>query len=168
MKILILGMGHVGKALADRLLADGHTVTGATTTESKCAVLARHASEVRVLRGSDEAAVKQAAAACDAIIVTVAPNVRKTRTREEREEHYRDVLLATCRSAAMTGVRTLFLSSFSVYGDGGENTVLINEQAPSANQEEPSARYYHMAENEVLNAGGVRCDFRICTAPRMI
>ena len=159
MKILVLGMGHVGKALADRLLADGHTVTGTTTTESKLAALAQHASEVRVLRGSDEAAVRQAAAACDAIIVTVAPNVRKTRTREEREEHYRDVLLSTCRSVAMANVRTLFLSSFSVYGDGGENTVLINEQAPPANQEEPSARYYHLAENEVLNAGGCALRF---------
>ena len=94
------------------------------------------------------------ATGCDAVVVTVAPDVRKTRTREEREAHYREVLLATCENVAETAVKAVFLSSFSVYGDGGEDTLPVTEETPVANQQEPSARYYHLAENAILAAGG--------------
>ena len=39
MKIMILGMGHVGKALAQKLKAAGHSVVGTTTTPEKVADL---------------------------------------------------------------------------------------------------------------------------------
>ncbi|MFT5889813.1 MAG: 3-hydroxyisobutyrate dehydrogenase-like beta-hydroxyacid dehydrogenase, partial [Zhongshania sp.] len=35
MKIFILGMGHVGKALATKLRSQGHQITGTTTTPEK-------------------------------------------------------------------------------------------------------------------------------------
>ena len=47
MQIFILGIGHVGKALAARLRADGHRVTGSTTTPEKVEALREHADEVR-------------------------------------------------------------------------------------------------------------------------
>lgn len=154
MKILILGMGHVGKALAGRLRKGGHYVVGTTTTPGKLESLTGHAHRVCVVRGSDGPAVRAAATGCDAVVVTVAPNVRKTRTREEREAHYREVLLSTCENVAGTAVKPVFLSSFSVYGDGGEDTAPVTEETPVANQQEPSARYYHLAENAILAAGG--------------
>ncbi len=46
MHVFILGMGHVGKALAARLRAAGHTVTGSTTTPAKVAELETHADHV--------------------------------------------------------------------------------------------------------------------------
>ena len=52
MHIFILGMGHVGKALAARLRAEGHRVTGSTTTPDKVSELEQHADKVVVLRGS--------------------------------------------------------------------------------------------------------------------
>lgn len=154
MKILILGMGHVGKALADRLRSGGHYVVGTTTKKARLDSLTQHADRVCIVLGSDSAAVSAAAMDCDAVVVTVAPDVRYTRTKAEREAHYREVLLASCESVAQTAVKPIFLSSFSVYGDGGEGTGPVTEETPVANQQEPSARYYHLAENAILAARG--------------
>ena len=151
MDIFILGMGHVGKALAARLRADGHRVTGSTTTPDKVAELEQHADRVVVLRGSETSRLAEAARGCDAIIVTVAPNVRNTRTVEERHQHYADVLVASCHSARLACPRVIFLSSFSVYGDGGSEEGPVSEETPTGNSEEPSSRYYQAAEREVLS-----------------
>jgi nucleoside-diphosphate-sugar epimerase len=152
MKIFIMGMGHVGKALAAQLRQSGHQVVGSTTTPEKVANLQAHADEVFVLRGADTDKVAQATADCDAIIVTVAPNVKNTRTIEERHQHYADVLVASCRSAQLACPWVIFLSSFSVYGDGGTEAGPVSEQTPTGNHEEPSSRYYQEAEQQVLTA----------------
>lgn len=154
MKVLILGMGHVGKALAARLRAMDHEVVGTTTTEGKVTELEQYADKVVVLRGSEADKVAAAAADCDAIIVTVAPNVKNTRTVEERHEHYKDVLVESCTNAASACDRVIFLSSFSVYGDGGSDDRPVSEETPTANREEPSSRYYQEAEEQVLALGG--------------
>ncbi|MEH6592797.1 MAG: NAD-dependent epimerase/dehydratase family protein [Halioglobus sp.] len=150
MHIFILGMGHVGKALAENLRKAGHRVTGSTTTPSKVAELERHADHVVVLRGSETDNLIEAAKGCDAIIVTVAPNVKNTRTVEERHKHYADVLVASCSSARQACERVIFLSSFSVYGDGGAGVEPVTETTATSNAKEPSSRYYQEAENEVL------------------
>ncbi|MGJ8687434.1 MAG: NAD-dependent epimerase/dehydratase family protein [Spongiibacteraceae bacterium] len=152
MKILILGMGHVGKALASQLRTLGHNIVGTTTTPEKVAELSTLADEVFVLRGSETEKVKQAATGCDAIIVTVAPNVRNTRTIEERETEYHEVLEKSATSAAAACDRIIFLSSFSVYGDGGEGRSPIDESTPTSNHKEPSSRYYQAAERATLSA----------------
>jgi len=151
MHIFILGMGHVGKALAARLRAEGHRVTGSTTTPDKVGELEQHADSVVVLRGSETDKLAEAAQGCDAIIVTVAPNVKNTRTVEERHEHYADVLVASCHSARLACPHVIFLSSFSVYGDGGSGDAPVSEETPTSNNEEPSSRYYQAAEQEVLS-----------------
>jgi nucleoside-diphosphate-sugar epimerase len=153
MHVFILGMGHVGKALAGRLRAAGHNVTGSTTTPAKVAELEHYAERVVVLRGSESDKLQQAAADCDALIVTVAPNVKNTRTVEDRHRHYADVLVSSCRSAAAACQRVIFLSSFSVYGDGGQGETPVTEESPTSNSEEPSSRYYQEAEREVLATG---------------
>jgi nucleoside-diphosphate-sugar epimerase len=150
MNIFILGMGHVGKALAARLRAMGHRVTGSTTTLDKVPELENHADTVVVLKGSETDKLAEAARGCDTIIVTVAPNVRNTRTVEERHKHYADVLVASCHSARLACPHVIFLSSFSVYGDGGSGDAPVSEDTPTSNSEEPSSRYYQEAEQEVL------------------
>lgn len=159
-KILILGLGHVGKALSQKLRATGVRVTGTTTTPTKVAALKEHADEVHVARGTDAAKIKEIAAGCDAIVATVAPNVRTARTREEREATYRDALVASCESAAAACPRVIFLSSLSVYGDGGPGTEPITEDTGVRNEIEPSARFYAQAERAVL-ASGQGCVLRL-------
>ena len=156
-KVLILGLGHVGKALAQRLRAEGVTVVGTTTTPDKVEGLKAFADDVHVARGTDAEKIREIAAGVDAIVTTVAPNVRQARNREEREATYRDALVASCESAAAACPRVLFLSSFSVYGDGGAGEAPIDEATPVSNTEEPSARYYSEAEQVVLASpqGGV-------------
>lgn len=150
MHCFILGLGRIGQALAKALKARGHLVSGTTTSPDKVAALAELADRVHVLKGEERDKLAAAAAGCDLIIVTVAPDVRKTRTREEREQHYRQVLQASCENAAAVCPRVIFLSSFSVYGSGGEGTEPISEQTPTANHDEPSSRYYQAAERAVL------------------
>lgn len=150
MKVLILGLGHVGKAVAAKLKKDGHTVVGTTTTPAKVAELETLVDQVFVLKGAETDKVAAAAQGCDAIIATVAPNVRNTRTKEEREVHYHEALELSCQSAAQACPRVIFLSSFSVYGDGGEDSAPISELTPTSNHEEPSSKYYQKAEQKVL------------------
>ncbi len=155
MHVFILGMGHVGKALATKLRTEGHRVTGSTTTPGKVEDLSQYADHIVVLMGAEKEKLKAAAEGCDVIITTVAPNVKNTRTIEERHQHYADVLVASCHSAREACDRVIFLSSFSVYGDGSGAPGPVTEATPTANHEEPSSRYYQEAEREVLqNAGG--------------
>lgn len=151
-QVLILGLGHVGKALARRLRADGIRVVGTTTTPDKVGPLGEFADAVHVARGTDADTIAEIAQGCDAIVTTVAPNVRQARNREEREATYHDALVASCESAVAAHPRVLFLSSFSVYGDGGAGEAPIAEDTPVQNLDEPSARYYHQAEQAVLGS----------------
>ncbi len=152
MRILILGLGNIGRALAERLREQGHTVIGTTTTPAKVDALCEHVDEVAVLFGHEADKVRAAASGCDAIVVTVAPDARKSRTVEEREENYRRVLVDSCENAAAACDRVIFASSFSVYGDGGNGTDPINEDTPCGNHEEPSSKYYQLAERATLSA----------------
>lgn len=150
MKFLILGMGHVGQALSTKLRQKGHEITGTTTTPDKVEALAKIADKVVILKGHEAEKVQAAAEGCDAIVLTVAPNVRNTKTIEERHHHYHEVLVKSCSSAAKACPRLIFLSSFSVYGDGGSGHAPIDEETPTSNHEEPSSKYYQAAEQEIL------------------
>ena len=152
MRILILGLGNIGRTLAERLRSSGHFVVGTTTTPGKVEPLASVVDEVAVLFGHESDKVAKAASGCDAIVVTVAPDARKSRTVEEREESYHRVLVDTCQSAARACAHVIFASSFSVYGDGGGSSEPIDESTPCSNHEEPSSKYYQLAEQAVLGA----------------
>jgi len=152
MRILILGLGNIGKTLAQQLRRDGHSVVGTTTTPAKVEDLGQYVDDVAVLMGHEQTKVADAASGCDAIVVTVAPDVQKSRTVAEREAHYKEVLVDTCASATTACPRVVFASSFSVYGDGGVGDDPIDENTPCSNHEEPSSKYYQAAENVVLQS----------------
>jgi nucleoside-diphosphate-sugar epimerase len=105
-----------------------------------------------VLYGHERDKVITAAAGCDVIVVTAAPDARKSATVEEREENYRRILVETCRNAAAASDRVIFASSFSVYGDGGSGDDPISETSPTSNHDEPSSKYYQLAEDATLTA----------------
>jgi nucleoside-diphosphate-sugar epimerase len=100
-KVLVIGCGLVGTPLARRLRADGHHVTGTTTTPDKVEALRADAcDEVLVLRGTDAEAVAAAVGAADAVIVTAGPSAQRSMTPEDRAVHYREVLADTARNVA--------------------------------------------------------------------
>jgi nucleoside-diphosphate-sugar epimerase len=67
--------------LAGRWTADGHHVTGTTTTAERVAALREVCTDVAVLRGDDQVAVAAAAAEVDAIVVTVNPRFTRAVNR---------------------------------------------------------------------------------------
>jgi len=154
MRTLILGLGNVGKALAVALRRDGQHVAGSTTTAAKVDALSDYVDNVSVLFGHESDKVAAAADGCDVIVVTVSPDVARSQTPEQRELHYRDVLAGSCQSAAAACDRVVFASSFSVYGDGGDGNEAISEDTPCSNHDEPSSKYYQLAEQAVLERPG--------------
>lgn len=152
MKIMIMGMGNVGRELAQKLRDAGHSVIGTTIDEAEVPELQNYADEIHVLYGAETDKVKQAAAGCDVIVLTVAPNVKHTRTIEERHYHYNEVLVKSAESAAEACDRVIYCCSFSVYGDGGDADP-ITEETPVSNQEEPSALYFYKGEQAALSKG---------------
>jgi nucleoside-diphosphate-sugar epimerase len=97
--------------------------------------------------------VTKAAAGVDAILVAASPRIMQSVTVEDRARSYRDVLVASCESAAAACDRVLFLSSISVYGDGTQATGdVIDEETPRTTSDEPSSVYFGMAEDAALAA----------------
>jgi nucleoside-diphosphate-sugar epimerase len=155
MKLLVLGCGNAGLEVASRAKARGWEVVATTTRDSRIAEIEQVADKGLVVRGADVEAVKAAAQGCDAILVSVSPPIMQSRTIEEREQSYRDVLVASCQSSVQALPRVVFMSSISVYADGLQSSSdVIDEQTPRANSEEPSTVYYSLAEDAVLSSPG--------------
>ena len=152
MKILVLGAGNVGRAVAAKLKKTGHEVVVTTTSENKVTELEDLAEHVFVLKGHESEKVLEAAKGCEAVIVCVAPSFKGATSSEDREKNYHQTLVMSCQNARNACEQVIFCSSFSVYGSGGEGVDPITEDTEIPLQAEPSAKYYYMAENEVLKA----------------
>jgi nucleoside-diphosphate-sugar epimerase len=157
MRALIVGCGLVGGALADSLAADGHQVVGTTTTPGRVEELSARCTEVRVLRGSDAAAVADAAAGCDAVVVAAGPAAARAMTAEERAATYQEVLVETAtsvvaavRAGGVTGP-VVSLSSLSVYGRAADGLDRIDEDAPLTASEDASPRFFQAMERAYLD-----------------
>jgi len=148
-RAMILGCGLLGSELAKRFRAAGHHVLGTTTTESKVPGLRSCCDEVAVVRGDERARIKQLAANVDVIAVTVSPRIAQAVTKEQRLAHYSEVLVESCLSAAAACPRSVFCSSFSVFGDGlGQAT--LDESSALSDSDEPSTVAYRAAERAIL------------------
>lgn len=148
MRVLIIGCGLVGKALAGRLRRAGHTVVGTTTTPAKVEELARLCDQVEVLRGSDREKVHAAARGCDALVVCAGPSAQQAMTPEQRKATYHEILVETAQSAADAPVTgpVVSLSSLSVYGDAADHLAVIDEDAPLTTADDASPACFQAAE----------------------
>jgi len=164
MRVLIVGMGLVGAELAAQLRAAGHQVVGTTTTPDRVEALRELADDVRVLRGRDVDALRDAARGCGAIAVCAGPNAARAMTPEERGATYHDVLVATAEgvvAAAGGDTQIVALSSLSVYGDAADGLAVIDESSPLSTSQDPSPRNFQAMERTYLQgAPGRACIFR--------
>ena len=96
MRYFVLGAGLAGRELARLLRAQGHQVIGSTTTPEKVDGLRESFDDVRVLRGSDREAVRQALEGVDGVVISAGPPALFD--EGERERIYRAVLVDTAES----------------------------------------------------------------------
>lgn len=115
MKIVIIGCGYVGKAIAQVWTQAGHEVTATTTTPEKVADLERLATGVMVVKGDNPEALKEAIADQEVILLSVAAKSRSV-------DGYRETYLNTAKNlvSALEENRTvqqvIYTGSYGVLG----------------------------------------------------
>ncbi len=154
MRYFVLGAGLAGRELARLLRAQGHQVIGSTTTPEKVDGLRESFDDVRVLRGSDREAVRQALEGVDGVVISAGPPALFD--EGERERIYRAVLVDTAESivaavkeSGMTGP-VIAMSSISVYGSAQNDRDVISEDGPLAQPKLASPRNFQLMERAYL------------------
>lgn len=154
-RVLVVGCGFVGQAVATRLREASVEVVGTTTTEAKRDGLLAVCDDVVVLRGSDAAALHAAAAGVDAIVAAAGPAMARSQTPEQRAESYQDVLVDTAGSIATApgDPHLVALSSLSVYGAAADDRSEVDEDGPLTTNPDPSPQCFQAAERRYLGTG---------------
>lgn len=154
MRYFVLGAGLAGRELARVLRAQGHQVIGSTTTPDKVAGLRESFDEVRVLRGSDREAIREALSGVDGVVISAGPPALFDEA--ERERIYRAVLVDTAESivaavkdSGMSGP-VIAMSSISVYGSAQNDRDVIAEAGPLAPPSLASPRNFQLMEKVYL------------------
>ena len=162
MKVLILGAGFVGSAVAARLEARGDEVTVTTTTPAKVDDLRERFGDVVVLRGSDREEVAAAIAGQDAVVITAGPNAQQAMTPEDRQATYQEILVDTAESVIAGGgdAHLVALSALSVYGGASNHLDEVTEDSPVTDSQDASPRCFLALEHTYLSAADRACVFR--------
>jgi nucleoside-diphosphate-sugar epimerase len=137
------------------LQAQGHEVVGTTTTPAKVDDLRAHFDDVRVLRGSDTEAIREALEGVDGVVISAGPPALFDEA--ERERIYRAVLVDTAESIVAGVLATgmsgpvIAMSSISVYGDAQNDREQITEDGPLAEPTLASPRNFQLMERTYLD-----------------
>lgn len=147
-RVLVLGAGWLGAALAERFAADGSSVTTVRRSPHTAPSGGRAVPfDLQRLAGRDPAPVPEAFFGHDLVVAMVAPD----RTRGDTHEHtYPAAAAAAVRIATGIGARALcWISSTGVYGytDGREVTEASSRAADTSSQ-----RALCEAEDTILTA----------------
>lgn len=122
MKLLLMGVGYVGLALAKTLENSSHEIYIVTTSPHKIELFSTLAHKVFLLEHGSDESLKKALDEVDALVVMVAPGVNKS---------YEDTYLKTASRIQASlkerskSLHLIYLSSTSVYE--GQNTEWVDE-----------------------------------------
>lgn len=155
-KISILGCGWLGFPLAKKLIENGNSVNGSTTSENKLSILKDAGinpflvilSEVEgtVESESISESINSFLAKSEILIIDIPPKLRGNNTDSAKKvfvEKIKNLIPFIEKSMVK---KVLFVSSTSVYGD---NNVLISEETVP-NPETESGKQLYLVENILL------------------
>ncbi len=117
-KVLIIGCGYVGTALAERLVTAGSACVGTTTTPARLNEIKSTGARAEILDIGDRSALRAILSDCETVVLSIAP--------KSRDADYRDVYLAAANhlmaAVADSPVRhVVYTSSTRVYAqDDGQ------------------------------------------------
>jgi nucleoside-diphosphate-sugar epimerase len=136
MKIAIVGAAYTGFAAAEFLRGKGHTVSVTTTSERRVAELEAVADRVVVMKGSDEAKMRELIADQDVVLLTMAGGMIERDGKYVMDlDLYTDAYVGTAQSLvnaidAAPGLQQIvFTGSWSAYGNAG-GADIVNEDTP--------------------------------------
>ena len=119
-KIVIIGCGYVGTALARYWYQQqGHSVTATTTRQERVTELEEVATQVVVMKGDDSQAVRSLLQNRDTVVLSIAP----ISDRQVDAEVYRETYIPTAKNLVAALQETpsvkqvIYLSSCSVYSN---------------------------------------------------
>lgn len=165
MKIAIVGAAYTGLAAARYLHGQGHTVTVTTTRAERVPELQAVADQVKVMKGSDRAAMRELVAGQDVVLLTMAGGLTEKDGKPYMDPGlYRDAYVGTAESLvaaldAAPGLRQIvFCSSLNAYGDAGGASHVDETTPPNASS--PFAQVY--VETEKLLADAATGQLKVC------
>lgn len=153
-KVAIVGCGYVGKQVAQLWQQQGLTVTATTTRPERIPELHPVANDVRVLRGTDQALLREALEGQSCVLVSVAGG---------RTASYEDTYLKTAQSlvAVLADVpsveQLIFTSTYSIYGN--YNGDWVTEETPL---KPATANAQIMAQTEQTFLSAAHAHRRVC------
>lgn len=146
MKIVIIGCGYVGTAVAQLWSQKGHQLTATTTTPELVCELKNVAQQVVVMKGNDSSAMQDVLQNQEVVLLSVGDRSRS---------RYRQTYLETAKTLvdALKQVPTveqiIYTGSYSVYGD--KNGEWVDENSPVTPSTENGNILYE-AEQVLLSA----------------
>ena len=143
MNVSILGCGWLGYPLALRLMDDGHTIHGSTTSPDKLKKLKRTGITPYLIRVPDSISSPENQAFWDSDILFL--NIPPGRGRENVEERYKEQVSAVAEKAEKHEIPwVIFAGSTSVYSDHGG--IVTENDAQPGNTSRPSGEAVLAAE----------------------
>ncbi|MGB3513506.1 MAG: SDR family oxidoreductase [Microcoleaceae cyanobacterium] len=127
MKIVIIGCGYVGTAVAQLWNQKGHQLTATTTTPERISELKNVAQQVVVMKGNDSSAMQDVLQNQEVVLLSVGNRDRTGIGYKRTYLETAKTLVAALKQAPMVK-QIIYTGSYSVYGD--KNGEWVDENSP--------------------------------------